>query len=87
MTKPTLTVSQTAPTEDDIAEFVQDLGTRDDGRYAYAAGYLGSLIGTLANQHHRCRRRNCLTCDGLRRGLALVTALDRVDHVSLGGVR
>ena len=66
-----------APTDADIIKATSDLARiGEDGRYAYATGYLGSLIGAVAEAHNRCRTADCWTCWHIRRGLALVAALD-----------
>ena len=73
MTTTTAATQAITPAPADIAEFRQQLDSH--GQYAFATGYLGSVIQGIA-EDHRCRKAGCMTCDRLRRGLALIAALD-----------
>jgi hypothetical protein len=77
--------------DEEITEFVTEICRLGPAsRYAYATGYLSGIIRALAdlhNLHNRCRTKDCPACGQIRRGLALMAALDRVDADALGGAR
>lgn len=78
---------EVTPTEADVAKASSDLARIGGRPYAYATGYLGSLIATIAESHNRCRTAGCSTCWNIRRGLALIAAVDRIEADStIGGV-
>ncbi len=65
------------PNDEQITKAAADIDSiGDDGKYAFATGYLGALITSIAESHGRCRTRDCFTCWHISRGLALVAALD-----------
>jgi hypothetical protein len=85
----TTTRPKVTPTGADITKATADLDiVSQDGKYAFATGYLGSLIGSIAESHRNCRTRDCMTCWHIRRGLALVAALDATNPTAItGGTR
>ena len=82
----TTTVAKQALTPDagEIDEFCQHLAGRRDSLYAFVAGYLISLVQGVASDH-RCRKPDCMTCNRLRRGLALIAAIDAIEGDDLTG--
>ncbi len=80
----TATARAITPDPADIADFRRQLAERESHAYAYAAGYLISLITGIAAEH-RCRKPGCMTCNRLSRGLALIAAIDARDADQAGG--
>ena len=72
------------PTEAEIAEAAAALDGHYPHVYASACGGLTVAIQSLAREHKRCRQLDCWTCWHLRRGLALIAALD---HITTGDPR
>jgi hypothetical protein len=71
------------PTPAEIAEFREQIANQHL-RYAYTAGYLISLVNGIAEEH-RCRKAGCMTCNRLRRGLALIAAIDAIEAEPTSG--
>lgn len=44
--------------------------------YAYAVGYLATVVRGVAEDHDGCTQRMCLNCVRLRGALAVLAALD-----------
>ncbi len=75
------------PTDAEISEFIDRIGGPDrDAMYPFSTGYLGSIVGSLADAHTRCRIKDCRVCWNIRRGLALVAAIDHIVDTP-GGAR
>ena len=75
MTTTTVATRALTPDAGEIDEFRQQLDGRQDSLYPFVAGYLISLVQGIASDH-RCRKPDCMTCDRLRRGLALIAVVD-----------
>jgi hypothetical protein len=79
----TITRPAITPTPAEIAEFREQIANQHL-RYAYTAGYLISLVNGIAAEH-RCRKAGCMTCHRLRRGLALIAAIDAIEAEPTSG--
>ena len=66
------------PDPAEVAEFRRQFTGRPDSLYPFVAGYLTSIVQGLARENS-CRKPDCLTCDRLRRGLALIAAITTVE--------